>query len=122
MKSFLSLLLLSCLAFAADLRFEWTANDSAEQVTAYQLYSATNVTGPYAISAITANGSQTNLTLTNVVRGQAFYYLTASNFWGESLPGEAVSTPKLATEVGTLTIKLVPASAKSLKFPPLPTK
>jgi hypothetical protein len=108
-------------ALAADLRFAWDANDPAEEVIAYRLYAATNVLGPYILVGTTTNGTQTNLTLTNAFRGQAFYYLTAANFWTNSEPSEIVGTPKLVSAVGGTTLRLV-QPAKSLRMPPVPPK
>lgn len=102
---------------AADLQFAWDPNDPAEEITAYRLYAATNVLGPFTFVASTTNGGQTNLILTNAVRGQAFYYLTAANFWTNSEPGEIVSTPKLASAVGRTAVRLV---APAKRLPPAP--
>lgn len=121
MKCLALLALLTVPGLTADLRFEWTPNDAAEEVTAYRLYAATNVAGPYTLVGTTTNGTQTNLTLTNIVRGQAFYYLTAANFWTNSEPSEIVNTPKLVSPVDGTTLRLV-QPAKSLRMPPIPTK
>jgi hypothetical protein len=107
-RRILSLFLLTVPALAADLTFFWEANDPAEEVIAYRLYSATNVTGPYTLAATTTNGLQTNLAVTNVVQGQGFYYVTASNFWGESVPSAGVNTPKIVRPVKSLLLILSP--------------
>lgn len=117
-------------AVAAELALAWDPNDPGEEIIAYRLYSAGNVEGPYALVATTTNRSQTSLTLTNIVRGQAFYYLTALNFWGESVPSAGANTPKIATPVKSLLLVLSPDARRyvaSLAYarrprPPLPGK
>lgn len=49
------------------------------------------------------NTGKTNIALA-VVPGKAFYYVTASNFWGESDPSNTVGTPAIAQHPSGLTI------------------
>lgn len=90
MKTLLLLFfLLSVSAIAAlktSARLEWDYLDDASAVT-FNLYHATNVAGPYAFL--------TNVATTNVVvpisGGSHFYYVTATNEWGESDPSNIAS-------------------------------
>lgn len=85
-------LLLSASVFALNVTLAWDANPVTDQVTTYQLYTATNISGPWSQIAIIA-GSQTNWVLQVDNSQQRFYFLTASNLLGESLPSNTVSTP-----------------------------
>jgi hypothetical protein len=110
MKPILLLLALAISATAAELQFAWDPNATNEQIIAYRLYSSPNVAGPYTLAAET--GTNTTATITNAILGQAFYYMTASNFWGESERSIGVSTPAVALPVNTLSLKLLSAGAK----------
>ena len=77
-------------------RFIWDPNDPADQVTGYYLHQATNLAGPWTIVGST-NG--TNYALLLPRKGQWFFYVTASNFWGMSEPSNIVTTPREAARV-----------------------
>jgi hypothetical protein len=106
MRKLAALLLTTLAASAFTLTFVWSPNAPEEEITSYQLYSATNVTGPYTLRAATTNGAQTNLVLTNIVASRSFYYLTASNLWCESLPSNTVTTPAPAKSSTSLVIRV----------------
>lgn len=67
-------------------RLDWDYDDDISAVT-FNLYHATNVAGPYALL--------TNVATTNVVvpisGGSHFYFVTATNEWGESDPSNIAS-------------------------------
>jgi hypothetical protein len=94
--------LLALLSVAAGVRLEWDANDPVEQVELYRIYMATNVSGPYIVSGSTTN---TTITIEVPTPGRYFFYVTASNFWGESFPSSTVSTPANATGAQNLKVK-----------------
>lgn len=96
-------LLLSLPVAAATLTFSWNANDPAEEVTGYFLYSATNVTGPYAV--LSAAGTNLSCTITTAP-AQMFFFLTASNMWGESLPSDTVHVAKPVSAITNLKLRL----------------
>lgn len=99
MKYLVLLALLAASALAANLTFIWDPNPPDEEVVVYRLYTSSNAVGPFTFCAATTNGTQTTLTITNAVQGRAFFYLTASNFWGESLASDHVNTPTFAGSV-----------------------
>lgn len=91
MRLSILLIFLATAAFALDIGITWDNNDPSEQVERYYLYQAFSVTGPYQ--------NMTN-SATNMVRvivpsnGMYFFFVTASNFWGESSPSNTNTTPK----------------------------
>lgn len=90
-------------AQAASVVVYWDPNPPEDEVTGYHVYQSTNVLGPFDVVATT---SGTNATVTNIDQGQYYFYVTASNFWGESRPSETVNTPDLADGVTNTHIKL----------------
>lgn len=103
MKKLLSaaiLILTAISTFAASVILSWDANPVDQEVTGYKVYQATAVTGPFTLI--------TNTPITSVVLtltpGKYFWYVTATNFWGESLPSETVHTP--ANVSGIVTLKV----------------
>lgn len=90
----LCLALLS-IATAAAITLQWDPNPASEEVQVYKVYQATNVAGPWTIVGQTTNTTYT----TPVPPGRYFWYVTASNFWSESLPSNTVNTPETATKV-----------------------
>ena len=89
---------------AETVRFAWDANAPEEQVTGYFLYSAPNVTGPFTV--LGAVGTNTSLSVT-MNPARAFFYVTASNLWGESLPSNVLTTPAPARASTSLVIRLI---------------
>lgn len=104
-----SLFLLASVALAAafqakDLRFEWDYPDASPD--AFCLYSSTNLALPLTnwAKVTTAPGDSRTLTLPAVEAGAHFYFLTASNMWGESDPSNVAATPGTPA-AGTLRVK-----------------
>lgn len=74
----------------------WDPNPPAEEVQVYVVRQATNVLGPWSI---VATPTTTNTIITLPVPGKWFWFVTASNFWGESVPSNTNSTPLPAGKV-----------------------
>ncbi len=98
-------LLLSALTLSAAtvLTFVWDPNDPTEEVTGYFLYSSTNVTGPYSV--LSATGTNVSCMVT-MAPARAFFFVTASNMWGESMPSDTVHVAKPVTSVTNLKLRL----------------
>lgn len=79
----------------------WQANDPAQQIAAYNVYTSGSRTGPFTPVGSTP-GTSLNVSVTP---GAAYYYVTASNFWGETDPGNIVSTPSPPSMVQGVTIR-----------------
>ena len=123
---FLAALLVSLTVQALDVRISWTASPADQMywsagegvpgVGAYTVYSSTSVTGPFSAIAQTTN---TFHAVTNATPVQAFYFVTISNYWGESLPSTKVNTPSPGGLVGPTRIGVLtnsqPVVAMTLK-------
>lgn len=92
---------LALVALAADITLQWDANDPVEEVAGYRVYQSTNVAGTYLPIGST-NG--TSFTVRGLTPGVYFFYVTASNLWGESLPSNTVKTPPPAGAVKKVVI------------------
>lgn len=85
----------------STIQLSWPANDSSQQITIYNVYTSASKSGPF-----TPVGSTSGTTLTAVVSpGVSYFYVTASNFWGETDPGTIVNTPAVPSKVNGVTIK-----------------
>lgn len=69
----------------------------------FNLYSSTNAALPISTWPLLTNVSGTNVTV-QINPGQCFYFCTASNEFGESIPSN-VATATVARTVGNLKIK-----------------
>lgn len=78
---------------------------SADMV--FKLYTASNPTQPLPWVVVKTVPAPSLSTTLNVVPGQAYYYVTASNFWGESDPSNVAATPALPVS-GVLSIRKGP--------------
>jgi hypothetical protein len=97
---------------AATLTFSWPNNAALENIELYKLYERVNNT------TVLAGTSQTNfLTLTNVVPGRHAWFLTASNFWGESLGSPDASTPGVPSAPTQLRIDMTTNNLSKVSFP-----
>jgi hypothetical protein len=71
----------------------------------YKLYATNDAAAPLntwpLLTAIPGNVTNASLSL---VPGQVFFYLTASNFWGESGPSNITNTPAVLTNASRLQI------------------
>lgn len=94
-RSILTLLLLLFLSLplmaqSATITLAWDPNDPKDQVAKYTLYRASSANGPWAkVQDVTG----TTTTLSGLVSGIYYFYVTASNNWGESAPSNIVNTP-----------------------------
>ena len=62
----------------------------------FRVYSSTNATDFLTNWSVLTNVVGTNLSATvTIAPGARFFFMTASNFWGESNPSEVASTPAL---------------------------
>lgn len=103
------LILFSVLAFsafaqprsAATLSWDYPTNELAS--VRFNLYSSTNVALPVSTWPLLTNVSGTNVVV-QINPGQCFYFCTASNEFGESIPSN-VATATVARTVGNLKIK-----------------
>lgn len=100
--------LLSSLVFAgtppgpARVVFAW---DGQGGVDVFRLYSSTNLLVPLTNWTALTNVPGTNFSCAVPVQpGQRFFYLTASNFWGESDPSAVASTPAVPAAGTNLSI------------------
>lgn len=86
-----------------NITLHWTYPPS--EVTpdlSFRLYTASVLGGPWTVLK-TIPGTNTQTTI-SVIPAKAFYYLTASNFWGESDPSTVAGTPAPPVSGGTLSI------------------
>lgn len=92
----------------------WNPQPQLDSNAVFNLYGSTNVSLPvsqwmYLTSApaATVSGTNswptTNLTVT-MTPGVFFFYLTASNFWGESGPSNQAGTPAVPVTVTNVNI------------------
>lgn len=105
MKTILAIFALAFTALAVDVKLAWDANDPAEEVIAYRLYQATNITGLWVVvQVVTTNAATVSLP----APGRYFWYVTASNFWTESGPSNIAVyeyvPPSRIANVGTLNV------------------
>ena len=102
MKSIIALLLSAATVMApVPLLLVWDANDPAENVLAYYILSAPEVSGPW-----TTVGESTTTNWPVIAIGQrAFYVCVASNVWGVSDFSNILGLPKVANSVNNLRIQ-----------------
>jgi hypothetical protein len=84
-----------------DYDYEQAVWDQRYPVT-FRVYQSESVTGPYEVKLETTNRA-VNLELP--YRGRFFFYVTASNFWGESWPSNTNNTPMPAGVPKTLNLR-----------------
>jgi len=72
----------------------------------YKLYASTSLTAPTTGWTLIATvpGSIQEVTLSNVVAQQRWFYVTASNWWGESPPSNTTGTPQPPGQVTNMRI------------------
>jgi len=97
----------------ASVLVAWDPNPPADKVTAYRVHYSTNVAAPLPWQLIGSTSSNVfefavDSSNTNLADGFApgvhAFYVTASNFWSESLSSLIVSTPPVAGAVLNSTI------------------
>lgn len=71
-----------------------------------KVYSSTNLSFSLSNWPLIATVSTTNvsLTISNIVSQQCWFYMTASNWWGESPPSSVVGTQQTPGSVSNLRI------------------
>ena len=85
--------------------WDYPTNELSPSLT-FILYSAADLSLSATNWVSLTNTVGTNLTLTiSITPGLRFFYLTASNFWGESLPSQMAVTPATAKTTTNLTIR-----------------
>lgn len=89
MKRLIALLLCALPLGAATVTLMWDASPGPQEVDGYRVYQSTNIAGPWSLVATT---TATNVSL-NVTQAAYFWYVTATNFWGESDPSNLAHTP-----------------------------
>lgn len=105
MRNSIAILILSAMwASGAGVLLEWEPSPTNQQVTAYYIYRANAVSGPWAC---VASATTTNYALA-MTPCEAYFYVTASNFWGESVPSNILSTPPVTASKTNVTIKRLP--------------
>lgn len=97
MKKFLISILVgvSILAAPEDISLAWDYPESEKTNVVFRVYSSTNITIPLNQWTVITNVTGTNFVRLKVVPGVNYFTMTASNFWGESIFSEVVSTPAL---------------------------
>lgn len=96
MNVLIAILLLATAAIrAAQVEFHWTHNNASAANTFYLLHSK-DITKPVTNWNVIAviPGLATNHCM-DIEPGLHFFTLTASNFWGTSLPSNVASTPEV---------------------------
>jgi hypothetical protein len=94
--------------------FAWNPQPGLDTNASYNLYGSNNLTVPLSqwpllsnIPAVTVSGTNswptTNLTVV-MTPSAFFFYLTASNFWGESGPSNVAGTPVVPNAVSNVSI------------------
>lgn len=79
----------------AMLRWSYPTNELSTNLTFY-IYSHTNIAVPLTNWPMLTNVVGTNLSVTLPINAQQrWFFMTASNWWLESLPSEVVATPPL---------------------------
>lgn len=96
------LLLLGSLVSAspADITLAWDypTNELGTNLT-FKIHSHTNVTAPpqnWAVTEVVGTAAMVRVTM---VPERRFWFVTASNFWGETPPSNIADTPKPTTNV-----------------------
>jgi hypothetical protein len=91
-RTLLILLSAFCLAFVPSgpttITLAWNYQ---QDIDAFYVYQSTNVTAAMPWQPCT-NTAASSVTI-QVMPGRMFYYVTASNFWGESGPSNTIGTP-----------------------------
>lgn len=117
MKKVLTILAFSLAvgAFAAivtprslTLAWDYPEYDDATNKLTFKVYASDTLNPPNWQVAGTVEYPTKQITLQNVTPGKRFYYVTASNFWGESDPSNVAQTPAMPLSVNTLKLKLEP--------------
>jgi hypothetical protein len=86
------------------LAWDYPASELSTNLT-FRVYSSATMQLPITAWPVLTNVVGTNLSVqVTVAPGQRFFFLTASNFWGESGPSNLANTPPLPRDMTNLTI------------------
>lgn len=87
----------------APVHLAWNAQPD---VDAFKVYGTNDISAPLSSWPLLATvpGSVPEAFLP-LAPGKMFFYVTASNYWGESLPSNVTNTPSALTNVGGVNIK-----------------
>ena len=86
------------------LSWDYPAYELSDKLT-FKVYSSATMVLPLESWPVLTNVSGTNLSVKlQILPGQRFFYMTASNFWGESGPSNLIGTPPLPRDMTNLTI------------------
>jgi hypothetical protein len=79
-----------------------------EQLTnvTFNVYHSINIAVPLTNWSILTNISQTQVDL-DVIPGEHFFYITATNFWGESGPSNIANTPSVPLNSANGTLQII---------------
>lgn len=101
------LLLTAAVPSPQNIILAWDTYPAAELTPdlTFKLYTSTDISVPLANWTVirTVPGTNTQVTI-SVIPGRQFFYLTASNFWGESDPSGVLGLPP-APRQGVLTVR-----------------
>jgi hypothetical protein len=82
------------------LSFNYPSNELVNGLS-FNFYHSTSLTGWTLLTNFPATNTTYAITINP---GQHFFFVTASNFWGESIPSNITNTPILATVVTNISI------------------
>lgn len=90
---------------SVSLSWDYDTNNAPD---VFKLYTSTDITTPTTNWTLvaTVSGNIHNATISNIPAQQAFYYVTASNWWGESNPSNIAGTPQIPGAVSNLQMTL----------------
>lgn len=85
--------------FRSEIGLEWD-QDTNSIPDVFKLYTATNLNTPITNWTLVAeiSGNVYKAAITNIALQQSFFLLTASNWWGESLPSNVAGTPPIPSD------------------------
>lgn len=81
----------------------WFVWNPQPDIDVFKLYTCSDITVPVSFWTNTVTVT-TNFIAISVTPSRMFYYVTASNFWGESGPSNITNTPMVMTNIGGLKI------------------
>jgi len=99
------LLLVPTLLLSDPLTLAWNypTNEMSTNLT-FKMYHSLSVTNPMPWTVVTNIIGTSLLCSLDVVKGEHYFYVTASNMWGESLPSNVWGSPPVAKTVTNLKI------------------
>ncbi len=89
------------------IRLTWDYPAAEMTDTTFNVHYSTDLAVPMTSWLVMTNVSTTNVDLT-ITPGKMFFYVTATNFWGESDPSNVVHTPGVYQNAVNLQIQKTP--------------